>query len=55
MILATIPAIFAIVGMLVYALSSNPKVAEIGRIALFCGLLVALFLLGHTGAVKVLP
>lgn len=34
----------ALVGMLTYALSSNPKVQEIGQIAFFCGLLA--FLLG---------
>lgn len=32
-----------IFGLLVYALSTNPKVAEIGRISYFAGLLVFLF------------
>jgi len=34
----------ALVGVLAYALSSNPKIQEIGRISFFCGLLA--FLLG---------
>lgn len=33
----------ALVGLLLYVLASNPKVQEIGRIMLFCGLLVTLF------------
>jgi Na+/phosphate symporter len=33
----------AVVGVLMYALAANPKVAELGRIAFFCGLLVFLF------------
>jgi Na+/phosphate symporter len=32
------PAFVALVGLLIYALSTNPKVSEIGRIAYFCGL-----------------
>lgn len=32
-----------VLGLLVYALSSNPKVAELGRISYFAGLLVFLF------------
>jgi hypothetical protein len=55
MLIATIPVLFAVVGCLVYALSANGKVAELGRLAFFAGLLVALFLLGHEGAVRVLP
>jgi len=34
----------ALVGVLMYALCTNPKLAEIGRIMFFCGLLA--FLLG---------
>ena len=37
----------ALAGVLAYALSTNPKIQEIGRIAFFCGLLA--FLLGFTG------
>ncbi len=36
-----------VIGALVYGLSSNPKVAEMGRIAFFSGLLA--FLLGSAG------
>ena len=32
----------AIVGLLAYALSSNPKIAEIGRLSYFAGLLAFL-------------
>jgi Na+/phosphate symporter len=32
----------ALVGLLMYVLSANPKVSEIGRIMLFCGLLAFL-------------
>ena len=41
-----------IVGVLMYALSANPKVAELGRISYFAGLLA--FLLVVAGA-HVLP
>jgi len=37
----------AVVGCLVYALASNGKVAEIGRIALFSGLLAFLLEAGR--------
>lgn len=33
----------ALVGVLAYALSTNPKVQEIGRISFFAGLLAFLF------------
>lgn len=42
MTLAIIPFIVLVIGLLMYALSSNAKVAEIGRIMFFTGLLVAL-------------
>ena len=38
----------ALVGVLMYALSTNPKLNEIGRIMFFCGLLA--FLLTFNGA-----
>jgi len=41
-----VPAVFAVLGLLIYALSSNGKAAEIGRIMFFCGLLAALFAMG---------
>jgi hypothetical protein len=37
-----LPVLVAIIGILCYALATNPKVAELGRIAYFCGLLVFL-------------
>lgn len=54
MIIAAIPPLFAIVGMLVYALSGNTKVSEMGRIAFAFGLLVTLLMLEHTGGVRIL-
>lgn len=38
----------ALIGLLAYALSTNGKVAEIGRIAFFCGLFVFLLRLEPT-------
>jgi hypothetical protein len=52
-ILATIPAVFAIVGVLMYALATNPKLSEIGRLMFFAGLFVALFVLGREAAVRI--
>lgn len=37
--------ISTVLGLLAWALASNPKVAEAGRIAYFCGLLVTVWLL----------
>lgn len=37
-----LPLLVAVVGVLMYALATNPKVQEMGRIAFFCGLLVFL-------------
>ena len=43
-----IPLLAAIIGVLLYALSTSSKVQEMGRIAFFCGLLVTLMQLqGH--------
>lgn len=44
MSIVAIPLLVAIVGALVYALSSNPKASELGRIAFSCGLLVAVYI-----------
>lgn len=41
-----IPLLVALVGVLMYALSTNPRLAEIGRIMFAFGLLVALFRVG---------
>jgi hypothetical protein len=38
-----IPLLVCIVGLIVYALSANAKVAELGRLAYAAGLLVTLF------------
>jgi hypothetical protein len=49
-----LPLLVALVGILMYALSANPKLVEIGRIMFFAGLLA--FLLGATPAMlKVIP
>lgn len=45
--LIAIPLLIAIVGLLLWALSSNPKVAEAGRILFFCGAFVTTAQLGH--------
>ena len=45
-----IPLLVCLLGMLTYALASNGKVAEMGRLAFACGLLVTLLVWGH-GAV----
>lgn len=36
------PVLIAIVGLLLYALASNPKISEIGRILFFAGTLATL-------------
>lgn len=41
-----IPLLFALVGLLMYALAANPKLVEIGKIMFGCGLLVFLLQLG---------
>lgn len=43
-----LPLLVALIGLLMFALAANPKVQEIGRIMLFCGLLVTLL---HSGGV----
>jgi Na+/phosphate symporter len=43
MLIAIIPFIVLIVGLLMYALAANPKISEIGRIMFFCGLLALCF------------
>lgn len=46
------PALVALIGLLMYALCTNPKLVEIGRIMFWTGLLA--FLLGG-GIAKILP
>ena len=43
------PLLIAVAGALLYALAANPKLAELGRIMFFCGLLWTVYLL--TGAI----
>lgn len=38
-----LPLLVAVVGLLMYALSVNPKLQEVGRIMFFCGTLAFLF------------
>ncbi len=45
MLLAVFPLILAIVGALAYALSSNAKVSELGRLAFASGLIALAFAL----------
>ncbi len=45
--LIVFPLLIALIGLLMYALSTNGKLAEIGRIMFFAGLLA--FLLGGVG------
>lgn len=45
--------LIALVGVLMYALSANPKLQEIGRIMFFSGLLA--FLLSDQALLRILP
>ncbi len=47
MVVIVTPLLVAIVGLLIYALSSSAKLAEIGRLMFFAGLLTALFVFGQ--------
>ncbi len=40
--IAIVPLLAAVIGLLIYALSTNAKVCELGRLAYACGLLVTL-------------
>lgn len=42
MIIAIIPLLAVIVGLLVYVLASNAKTVEVGRALMWCGILVSL-------------
>jgi len=46
MLTILIPLLIAVVGVLIYALASNPKLVRIGEILFFCGTLVVTALLG---------
>jgi hypothetical protein len=41
--IAIVPLLILIVGLLLYVLASNAKVAEIGRITFACGMLVTTY------------
>lgn len=43
--IAIVPLLVAIVGILVYALSSNAKLAEVGRAMMWCGILVTVWVM----------
>jgi hypothetical protein len=43
MIIALVPLLVAIIGLLIYVLSSNAKIIEVGRCLMWCGTLVTLF------------
>lgn len=45
MLISWVVVLVALVGLLVYMLSANPKAQEVGRIMFFAGLLVACFML----------
>ncbi len=49
MLIAYLPLLAAIVGLLLYVLAANAKLIEVGRALLWCGTLVTLFALAsHT-------
>lgn len=49
MLIAIIPLVVAIIGLLAYVLASNPKISEVGRILFLVGALVTVAVLaGHT-------
>lgn len=52
--IAILPLLVLVAGILVYALSSSAKVTEIGRAMMWCGLLVTLLVVARY-TVKLLP
>jgi len=49
MLIAIWPLVIAVIGALVYALASNSKAAELGRLVFFCGFFWLVYsLVGHT-------
>ncbi len=51
-ITVTVPAVVAIVGALVYVLSANGKLVEMGRLMFGCGLLATLLVFGRALIVR---
>jgi hypothetical protein len=49
MLIAVVPVIFMIVGLLLWALAANPKVAEAGRIMFAAGSFAICFALSGKG------
>jgi Na+/phosphate symporter len=49
MIVSYVSVLFMLVGVLMYALAGNPKVAEIGRILFACGTLALALAIGGKG------
>jgi Na+/phosphate symporter len=48
LIIILIPLLIALVGLLMYAFSANPKLVEVGRILFFCGMFWVVYaLMGH--------
>ncbi len=47
MLVIGVTLLVAVVGLLLYALASNPKVARIGELMFFCGLLATLLAIQH--------
>jgi hypothetical protein len=43
--IAIVPLLAAVAGLLIYVLASNAKVAEVGRALMWCGILVTLWIL----------
>lgn len=46
MLIGWLVALIAVAGLIIYMVAANAKVAEVGRIMFFCGLLVTCALLG---------
>ena len=47
MLIAIIPIVALILGILLWALAANPLVKEAGRLTFFCGMLVTLLVAAH--------
>ncbi len=47
MAIILLPALVALLGLVVYLAAANPKAAELGRIGFFVGLLWGVFLFAH--------
>ncbi len=42
MIIALVPLLAALIGLLMYFVCTNPKVVELGRTLMWCGILITL-------------